>query len=180
MLLDMRKKLDISSEYADLVDSCSKNRENFLIRNSDVSHAKYLMCHLIGNSEEDIRIYSGDLNEAVYEDLDIQEALVYAVYRRVKVAIIVEKRAVVKEGTDSRLRELYNKHRIKVLKIPKKFKTGYRFLLSDRTGFRIEEPHDSYAFKENKIFARANFNDEFWCCKFIDAFNALVEKSIKY
>ena len=159
MLKDMQiyaRKLNILPRYSKKVEDCFLQKINYPIPNGDLDHSRFVIYSLIRSAHIDIKIYSGDIEEAIYGDETIKNALDDAVYSGVKVDIILEKKSkkyeydfCLSNGIIPRLVEGKNE---------KKFYRRH-FMVCDSKAFRLEEVHNEYAFENNQIRARANFND---------------------
>ena len=177
---DIERDLNISPKYAGIVKRCRADKENFLISNGDINHARYVIYHLIKNAKSEIRIFSGNMHEAVYGNNYVREALSKASEKGIKITIIVEKKDDNSEVSFFKKNSSINVYQLRkeVLDFIKKDDSITHFLLSDKISFRIEDPHKADAFEKNKISADVNFNNKEWCVKFGKTFSGLLEHSI--
>ena len=172
-MCNIEERLNILSDYADIVKKCYNENKNQFIQNSDITHAKYLSYYLIKKAKKNIKIFSGSMHEAVFDDPAICQALADAKKNNVDITVILEKDA------SQKMTEFCRKNNIEMRLIleSKKIKDANHFLLVDNRAFRVEKTHDEDAFEKNEICADVNFNNKNWGITIDNAFLHLMNNS---
>lgn len=171
--INIENHLNISLEYKNLLQKCRKEKIDHFINNNVTNHAIYTLNTLINNSGKTINIFSGNMNEAVYDNLYLCKSLKKAREKDVKVTIILEKDA------DNKHINFCRKNGIIMRRLKKdiKLKKPNHFLISDGIAFRIEKPHTLDAFKKGKIEGLINFNNKEWANAITNRFSKLINAS---
>ena len=178
----------VSLEYEEIIQKCIKKNINRPIKNSNNEHAKCLIYYLIKRTKDngEIRIFSGNMNEAIYKEDYIKDALKEAMDRGIKIRIIVETNLNPGEMEIINYLSKLDETKIEIFKLKEKIIKTFKhenisfvhFLVSDCTAFRIEKPHDDDEFENNKINANANFNNVDFAERICNLFDdSLYQKS---
>lgn len=152
---DLLKKID--SKYKNFALSAYNNKRDVNVDNSSMIHALFLSKLLISLAQTHIKIFSGTIAEAFFENPIIIKSFEekYNANKDLKVDVVVEKY----EKTPKWMKD----RNIEVRNLEKDIEIKNHMLLIDNIAFRVEEEHDKDMFKNEKnvwtVKATANFNN---------------------
>lgn len=145
------KIFGVSNDYINLVKEAFNSREEgFCIENSSILHAKFLSYLLIKRAKKNINILTNTLNNDLYKDNQIIDAIKEKLDEGIKIKVKM-KMITPKNYPFFKLRETHPNLEIFQL-IGNNIKNN--FLISDDNAFRIEER----SYNRNEVHAIANFN----------------------
>jgi hypothetical protein len=144
-------------EYFKLIDKYAKSCEDFTIANSAPKHAAYLLKTLFEKAQSTIRIFTGELFDAVYGDKDLlkQAREFLRKDKNNSIRIAYQKSLDIENSSliQTILSDDQKKGSLKIWDASKKFEDfNNHFAVMDDKAFRFETDHTN-------IKAIANFGD---------------------
>ena len=161
--MGIEEELGISQDIIKIKDTCYDKGINFEIDSTCKNCAIYYSKYLIDKATKEIKIFSGNPEEAVYgNNKFICESLIAANNKGVKITMILED--YFPSPCSNWLYGLKNVRvqqlKVPINKLPKPFNKSTHFLLSDKAAFKAEKRHSSKDYKRYNIESMINFNDK--------------------
>ena len=148
---------DVSEEYKEIMEEAAEKKIGVIILNSTFEHAVLLTYHLIKNAKEEIKIFTS-VSDLVYRDARIKRIMENATKKGVKVKILLESKKPFEDKV------FLNNALVEYQILEKNSKLRNHFLISDNSGFGIEEKHSEFQEKELYLVkSRVSFNSPEVC-----------------
>jgi hypothetical protein len=159
----MRKWEEHVPEFYRIIaaEACD-NRQNLLIQNDSIAHGVFLTSLLVKNANNSLKIFCGSIDELFY-CTDPVEASLRDAYNKRKITIDII--CPQEDRPKNNLLEMWDNdntnkvNRINIWKLTDSSIYKSHFILSDDSGYRLEEIHTPEQFRDGFLHATVNFND---------------------
>lgn len=147
----IEKPETLDQEYVEIVERAAKEELDLDIPNSTLDHATFLTRLLLNKASKTVRILTGSLSEALYDDR-IKEIFTSMLKRGVDVKLIIWHKTEPNTFLDSIGSDLQSKIKVKRAELEYEDANYVKhFLVVDNRSYRLEEKHGP---QENQL---ANF-----------------------